>query len=96
MRFVFDNGNSTCLGYVDDKKESWMGCNVKSQTGLSMQMLFSSEGFGAVTLETRLLRQHAGTPTAEDSVFAQIPLQHLRSLMVGLDVSFHLNLIPCN
>ncbi|KAI9777197.1 MAG: hypothetical protein M1839_009040 [Geoglossum umbratile] len=85
VRFVFDNGNPTCLGYVDDKKDSWMGCNGKSQTDLSMQMLFSSEGFEAITLEARPLRQGAGLPMTDDYVFAQIPLRHLRGLMVGLD-----------
>ncbi|KAI9765729.1 MAG: hypothetical protein M1840_007162 [Geoglossum simile] len=85
VRFVFDNGNPICLGYVDDRKDSWMGCNGKSQTDLSMQMLFSSEGFEAITLEARPLRQGAGLPMTGDYVFTQIPLRHLRGLMVGLD-----------
>ena len=93
--FLFDNGNPTCLGYADDEKDSWAGRNDRSQD-LSMQMLFSSEGFEAITLESRPLRQGTGFPMTEDCVFAQIPLRHLRGLMVGLDVSFPLNRIPCD
>ncbi|KAH0558922.1 hypothetical protein GP486_004453 [Trichoglossum hirsutum] len=91
VRFVLDSGNHTCLGYVDDSKDSWMGYNGKSRTDLSIQMLFGSEGFETITLESIPLHRRAGLPMAEDCVFARIPLRYLRGLMIGLDVRYPLD-----
>jgi hypothetical protein len=90
FRFVFNGGSHTCLGYVDDSKDSWIGCNDKSRTDLSIQMLFGSEGFETITLEAIPLRRRTGLPMTEDCVFARIPLRYLRDLKIGLDVRFPL------
>jgi hypothetical protein len=87
---VFDGGNHTRLGYVDDSKDLWTGYSNKPRTDLSIQMLFGSEGFETITLETITLRRPAGLPITEDCVFARIPLRYLRGLIIGLNVRFPL------
>jgi F-box domain len=87
LRFIFSSGDSVRIGYVDDRNEEWASFESDAlHSNLLLRMILSNEGFKAISLGTSPLRRHSELLMSEDSASAQIPLENLCGLMVGLDV----------